>query len=66
MNKLEICEDMSCVIFNETGKTIMNYIQENIKEPMKKLHGCILEERKIKGELDYNLYIGEPQSEYNC
>jgi len=68
MNQVEICKDMSCVIFNENGYSIMQYIEENTDYPRKKLHGCVLEELEVlkTGELFSNLFIGRPWKTDEC
>lgn len=59
--KVEICEDMSCVIFNETGLEICKIIENWDEYPISKLHGCILEalvDIETKESFS-NLFIGK-------
>ena len=68
MGKVEICEDMACVIFNETGLEIIKIICNWDEYPISRLHGCILEELEDRntGETWSNLFIGKAWKQDDC
>lgn len=68
-SRVEICEDMSCVIFNENGYAIQELVREVTPNyPISRLHGCVLEELEIRetGELFSNLFIGKAWKKESC